>query len=75
LTGRAAANASARLTRRLHQNRPSRRPAAIAPGTRRMKRLSTISIVSTDSVSEATASGTARRGATPARTTERKVST
>ena len=40
-TGTVSTNAIRRLSKRLHQNSPSARPAAIAPGTIRMNALST----------------------------------
>ena len=48
-------NATASDTSRLHQNNPVLRPAWIAPGTARINKLSTISIVAIDNVSDATA--------------------
>ena len=56
------------------QKSPSPRPAAIAPGTIRMKPLSTISIVVIETVSEAKATPAARRKPRPARSTGRIVS-
>jgi hypothetical protein len=44
----------------LHQNKPSVRPAASAPGTAMMNRLSTTSMVAIEAVSEAKASRDAR---------------
>src|SRR4029079_9764066 len=73
-TGTVSTNAITRLRARLHQNSPSVRPAARAPGTSTMKALSTTSIVAIEAVSEASAIRAARRGPTPARSTGRSVS-
>src|SRR3954447_23585669 len=67
LTGYATTPAMRRLTVRLHQNSASPRPAASAPGTSTMNRLSTISIVAIEAVSDASASGTTWRSGSRAR--------
>ena len=73
-TGTVSAKAMTRLRARLHQKSPSPRPAAIAPGTSRMKALSTISIVVIETVSAAKATPAARRKPIPARSSGRIVS-
>jgi hypothetical protein len=53
LTGPATAPAISRPTARLHQDSPSARPAAMAPGTTTMNGLSAISLGVIEAVSEA----------------------
>jgi hypothetical protein len=74
LTGNAAQNAMKSPTPRLHQKRKFPSPASIAPGTSRMKALSTISITAIDTVSAARATRAALRNCTPPVTSGRRVS-
>ena len=73
-TGTVSTKATARLAARLHQNRPSLSPAAIAPGTSRMNALSTSSITPIETVSDANVRESALRNGTPARSTGPSVS-
>jgi hypothetical protein len=74
LTGNAATKAIAKPMASDHQKRKSESPAAIAPGTRRMKALSTISMTAIETVSAASATRAALRNGSPARLSGNKVS-
>ncbi len=67
LTGTAKAPATTREKERLPQKSTLSRPDSIAPGTRTMITLSTISIVAMLNVSEASAIGITAESARPAR--------
>jgi hypothetical protein len=73
-TGKATAPAMSSDRTRLAQKRNSPNPASIAPGITNITALSTISIIIIDTVSEAKASRSAARNATPDRSNGNMVS-
>jgi len=74
LTGNATTKATASDSARLPQNRPSMRPAAIAPGTAMTIALSMTSMTTIDTVSAARAVRVASRSGRPPARSGRIVS-
>jgi hypothetical protein len=73
-TGKAAQNAMAKPTARLHHKSKSPSPASIAPGTSNTKPLSTSYLTAIETVSAANATRVACRSETPFLSSGRSVS-